>query len=113
MMLMSLVKCMKQEGVEEIKWGEVSALSLCLTTNANCLLAMDRAQHLLYMNILTLNDDPPTEFQLVLELLVEDGMVVARRPECERKVLLNLKQSEIERVLSEVGGSRWKNVLST
>ena len=77
------------------------------------------------MNVLTSDDDPkrkptPTELQLVLEslaasraILVEDGMAVARKPEGERKVLLNLEQNEVERVLSEVGGVRWKNVLST
>lgn len=77
------------------------------------------------MNVLTSEDDPkrkptPGELQLVLDslvasraMLVEDGVAVARKPEGERKVLLNLEHSEVERVLSEVGGLRWKNVLSS
>ena len=42
-----------------------------------------------------------------------DGTVAGRKPEGEREALLNLEQSEVERVLSEVGGSRWKNMLSS
>ncbi|KAF5376959.1 hypothetical protein D9615_007258 [Tricholomella constricta] len=106
MMLASLIKCIKREGVDEIKWGEV------------------QHQHLIYMNVLTSPTDPsrkptPSELMLVLDalvasraMLVEEGAAVSRKPEGERKVLLNLEPSEVERVLSEVGGSRWKNVLS-
>ncbi|KAG5635717.1 hypothetical protein H0H81_010321 [Sphagnurus paluster] len=106
MMLASLIKCIKREGVDEIKWGEV------------------QHQHLIYMNVLPSSTDPtrkptPSELALVLDslvasraMLVEDGIAVSRKPEGERKVLLNLELSEVERVLSEVGGQRWKNVLS-
>ncbi|KAK0194071.1 P-loop containing nucleoside triphosphate hydrolase protein, partial [Armillaria mellea] len=106
LMLAALVKCVKREGVEEIKWGEV------------------QHQHLIYMNVLTSESDPtrkPTahELNIVLEsliasrvMLIEDGVGASRKAEGERKVVLNLEQSEVERVLSEVGGSRWKNVLS-
>jgi len=77
------------------------------------------------MNILTSPDDPsrkPTlnELSLVLDslvasraMLVEEGVAISRKPEGERRVLLNLEQGEVERVLSEVGGQHWKNVLST
>jgi len=77
------------------------------------------------MNILTSPDDPsrkPTlnELSLVLDslvasraMLVEEGVCISRKPEGERRVLLNLEQGEVERVLSEVGGQHWKNVLST
>lgn len=41
-------------------------------------------------------------------LLMEDG---ARKLEAERKVVLNLEQMEVERVLGDVGGQRWKNAL--
>lgn len=43
-------------------------------------------------------------------MLIEDN---SGKPDGERKVLLNLEQSEVERVLSEMGGTAWKNVLST
>lgn len=76
------------------------------------------------MNVLTSESDPtrkPTarELNIVLEsliasraMLIEDGIGASRKAEGERKVVLNLEQSEVERVLGEVGGSRWKNVLS-
>ncbi|KAL6301181.1 P-loop containing nucleoside triphosphate hydrolase protein [Sparassis latifolia] len=106
LMLAALLKCIKKEGVEEIKWGEV------------------RHQHIVYMNILTGEDDPsrrPTlgELQLVLDSLLasramicEDGALAARKPEGEKRVALNLEHVEVERVLGEVGGARWKNALS-
>lgn len=103
MMLASLVKCVKREGVEEIKWGEV------------------QHQHVIYMNVLTSEDDPPrkptaSELTMVLDSLVASRAVVVedawRKAEGERRLLLNLEQIEVERVLSDVGGVRWKNVLS-
>ncbi|KAF9022267.1 P-loop containing nucleoside triphosphate hydrolase protein [Hymenopellis radicata] len=106
LMLASLVKCVKREGVEEIKWGEV------------------QHQHLTYMDVLRQADDPrrkPNDFELgvVLEslvasraMLVEDGVAASRKAEEERKVMLNLDQSEVERVLGEVGGDVWKKVLN-
>jgi len=90
-------------GVEEIKWGDV------------------QHQHLNYMNVLPAPSDSthkptPTELALVLEsllatraMLMEDA---ARKVEGERKVVLNLEMGEVERVLGEVGGARWKNVLN-
>jgi origin recognition complex subunit 1 len=44
-------------------------------------------------------------------LLVEDRSLA--KQDGERRVLLNLEQSEVERVLSEMGGMTWKNVLSS
>jgi origin recognition complex subunit 1 len=44
-------------------------------------------------------------------LLIEEGAVVARKGEDERKVMLLLEPSEVERVLGEVGGERWKSTL--
>lgn len=107
MMLASLIKCIKREGVEEIRWGEV------------------QHQHLIYVNVLTSPDDPsrkptPNELSVVLDslvasraMLVEEGAAVSRKPESERRVLLNLEQAEVERVLGEVGGQRWRNILNT
>ena len=45
-------------------------------------------------------------------LLVEEGAAVARKAEGDRKVVLNLEQSEVERVLGDIGGKNWKSVLS-
>jgi origin recognition complex subunit 1 len=76
------------------------------------------------MNVLTSPSDPtrkptPSELALILDsllasraILMEDGATASRKAEGERKVILNLEQGEVERVLSEVGGQRWKNVLS-
>ena len=44
-------------------------------------------------------------------MLIEDGTTAHRKPTCERKVVLNLEQIEVERVLSEIGGQMWKNAL--
>jgi len=69
-------------------------------------------------------DDEPTEkpsltqLRLVLNslnasraVIVEDGPSAARKAEEERKVMLNLEPPEVERVLSEVGGEKWKHAL--
>ncbi|TFK74218.1 P-loop containing nucleoside triphosphate hydrolase protein [Pluteus cervinus] len=105
-MLASLIKCIRREGVEEIKLGDL------------------QYQHLTYMNSLPGPDDPlrkPTLYELSLILdslvasraiLVEDGATALRKPEAERRVILNLEQVEVERVLGEVGGNTWRSVLS-
>lgn len=60
----------------------------------------------------------PEELGLVLDslvasraLIVEDGLNAIRKPVRERRVILNLEQVEVERVLSDVGGRQWVNVL--
>ncbi|KAF8173916.1 hypothetical protein BJ912DRAFT_991510 [Pholiota molesta] len=105
LMLASLVKCVKREGVEEIKWGDV------------------QHQHLIYMDTLPGEDDPrrkPTPAELVMVLdslvasravIVEYGAAVARKHPDERRLLLNIEQGEVEKVLGDVGGVKWKNVL--
>ncbi|KII85243.1 hypothetical protein PLICRDRAFT_45427 [Plicaturopsis crispa FD-325 SS-3] len=107
LMLASLVKCVKREGVEEIRWGEV------------------QYQHQTYMSVLTGPNDPtraPSAAELGMvrdslvasrALLFEDGLAVERKAVGDRRVVLNLEQAEVERVLGEVGGQRWKNVLNT
>ncbi|KAL1740855.1 P-loop containing nucleoside triphosphate hydrolase protein [Schizophyllum fasciatum] len=107
LMLAALVKCIKREGVEEIKWGEV------------------QNQHLNYLESLSSHDESArrpnaTELASVLgalvasrAMLVEDSAAALRKAQVERRVVLNLEQGEVERVLSEVGGQRWKNVLSS
>ncbi|KAJ7475094.1 P-loop containing nucleoside triphosphate hydrolase protein [Mycena galericulata] len=107
MMLASLVKCIKREGVDEIKWGEVIY------------------QHKTYVKIL---EDPnvqelrvPTRNELTLvrdslaashALLVESGAAALRKAEGDRKVMLSLEQGEVERVLGDVGGEKWRNILT-
>lgn len=44
-------------------------------------------------------------------ILMEDGFTAARRPVGERKVILNLEQAEVERVLGDVGGALWTSAL--
>ena len=80
-------------------------------------------QHVVYTSILTGDDDPtrkPTFSELngVLDsliasraMLIEDGAAAQRKPAGERKVMLNLEQIEVERVLSEIGGQMWRNAL--
>ena len=45
-------------------------------------------------------------------LLIEDSASAARKPEGQRRLLLNVEQNEVERVLGEVGGQRWKNAIA-
>jgi origin recognition complex subunit 1 len=44
-------------------------------------------------------------------VVVEEGILVARKPDGERRLLLNIELSEVRKVLSDVGGQRWKNLL--
>ena len=80
-------------------------------------------QHLIYASSLTGDDDPtrkPTLAEIggVLDsliasraMLVEGGVAAQRKPAVERKVVLNLEPTEVERVLSEVGGQLWGRAL--
>ena len=80
-------------------------------------------QHLIYCKLLPNEGDStrmPTkaDLRLVLislvdsrALLIEEGAVALRKGEEERKVMLLLEPSEVERVLGEVGGERWKSTL--
>ena len=45
-------------------------------------------------------------------LLCEDGAAALRKHEDERRVVLNLDQVEVARVLGEVGGVAWRNALN-
>ncbi|KAJ7286127.1 hypothetical protein C8J57DRAFT_1286799 [Mycena rebaudengoi] len=94
MMLAALVKCIKREGVDEIKWGEV------------------KYQHLTYVKVIedptvrTLREPTPNELAL-------GGATALRKAEGDRKVILNLEQGEVERVLGDVGGEKWRNILTS
>ncbi|KAF7303122.1 Origin recognition complex subunit 1 [Mycena kentingensis (nom. inval.)] len=107
LVLAALIKCVKVEGVEEIKWGEVAM------------------QYSIYTKSFEDPDAPrcwnptPAEMAMVLDSLVasqavllESGAAAMKKAAAERKVVLNLEQSEVERVLGDVGGDRWKNMLS-
>ena len=80
----------------------------------------------MYLNLLS-NDaegDPARrpsgdELTLVLDsllashaLICEDGAAIARKAEGERRIALNLEYAEVERVLGEIGGPRWRNALN-
>lgn len=106
-MLAALIRCMRREGVEEIKWSDV------------------QYQHLNFIGALTGSSDSQrkpsvAELTAVLDSLVasravraEDAHSAARKPVGERRVVLNIEQIEVERVLSEEGGQVWTNVLSS
>ncbi|KAJ4475288.1 P-loop containing nucleoside triphosphate hydrolase protein [Lentinula edodes] len=103
-MLASFIKCMKREGVEEIKLGDL------------------RYQHLIYVDALTSAGDPTrkpsiNELRVVLEslvasraMLIEDGTAAMRKAEAERKVVLNLDQNEVESALFEMNDT-WRQRL--
>lgn len=105
-MLAAMLKCIKRAGVEEIRWGDL------------------KQQHYAYLNLLVDSADltrrpSPGELSLVLDsllasraMLCEDGPTIARKPEDDKRVVLNLEQTEVGRVLGDVGGTKWKNALS-
>ncbi|TFK26510.1 P-loop containing nucleoside triphosphate hydrolase protein [Coprinopsis marcescibilis] len=104
-MLASLIRCIKREGVEDIKWSDL------------------QYQHTNYLGALSgvHESRKPTAAELAMVLdslvasravLLEEGAAVARKANGERRLLLNIEQIEVERVLSDVGGPAWKNVLS-
>lgn len=43
---------------------------------------------------------------------MEDGQATARKPISERRVVLDLEQTEVERVLGEIGGQTWRQALA-
>jgi origin recognition complex subunit 1 len=82
-------------------------------------------QHSTYVKVLEDPDVPklrqptPNELALVLDslvaaraLLMEGGAAALRKAEGERKVMLNIEQGEVERVLGEIGGQSWRNILT-
>ncbi|KAJ3991783.1 P-loop containing nucleoside triphosphate hydrolase protein [Lentinula boryana] len=103
-MLASFIKCMRREGVEEIKLGDL------------------HYQHLIYVDALTSAGDPTrkpstNELRVVLEslvasrtMIVEDGTMAMRKPESDRKVVLNLDLNEVESALFEINET-WKQRL--
>ncbi len=45
-------------------------------------------------------------------VLYEEGVAAARKREEERRMVLNVEGEEVERVLGEVGGAKWRNALN-
>ena len=82
-----------------------------------------RYQHDNFVGSLATDNEPtrkPTdaEYAIILDSLVasravvlEEGALVMRKGDAERRMLLNLEQGEVERALSDIGGDRWRNVL--
>jgi origin recognition complex subunit 1 len=80
-------------------------------------------QHYTYLPVLAEDYEPkrkPTgaELGMVLDSLVasraiilEEGAAVRRKAENERRMLLNIEQGEVEKVLGDIGGKVWKNIL--
>jgi origin recognition complex subunit 1 len=66
-------------------------------------------QHLIYTNLLTGDDESLVASRAKL---LEDGPTVARKAPDQRRCMLNLEHTEVERVLGEVGGQRWKAALA-
>jgi len=53
----------------------------------------------------------PRELEGVLDALLAARVVLAETRGA-RRVVLNLEQAEVERVLGEVGGQQWRNMLT-
>jgi len=53
----------------------------------------------------------PRELEGVLDALLAARVVLAETRGA-RRVVLNLEQAEVERVLGEVGGQQWRNMLA-
>lgn len=96
---------------------------MLIPRNAGLTVRKIENQHVVYVEALTSEGDPsrkptPVELGLVLDslvasraMIIEDGVNAVRKPPRERRVILNLEQTEVERVLSEVGGRLWATAL--
>jgi origin recognition complex subunit 1 len=122
-MLAALLKCIRKGGVDAVKWADVSRMLPTSKLRSSFPLQLAH-QHNLYLNLLLEDTDSnrrPSipELNVVLGSLVAsrallvEGVTVARRGFVERKVMLLAEQSEVERVLSDIGGDKWKNILGT
>ncbi|KAF8336554.1 P-loop containing nucleoside triphosphate hydrolase protein [Cantharellus anzutake] len=102
-MLASLWKCMKKEGVLFINWEEI------LHSHRNFLPTLTTDPDLQYKPTVT-------ELQLVLDsltaaraILIEDSRKGLANG--ERKVMLNLEEMEVLKALGELGGEHWRRFL--
>ncbi|KAG8963633.1 Origin recognition complex, subunit 1 [Tulasnella sp. 425] len=102
--LAAIIKCVKREGVSEVKWGEVTK---------QCVVLFEQLR-----DDLTLTKPTHERLRFVLQSLVaskaiilESGAAADRKDISERLVMLNMETGEVVRALSDVGKSRWENVL--
>ena len=92
-LLAALLRCVRRTGVGEIPWADVSH------------------QHHLYAGVFADSAPLPRELEGVLDALLAARVVLAETRGA-RRVVLNLEQAEVERVLGEVGGQQWRNMLA-
>ncbi|KIO17608.1 hypothetical protein M407DRAFT_84816 [Tulasnella calospora MUT 4182] len=102
--LAAIIKCVKREGVSEVKWGGVTK---------QCMVLFDQLRE-----DLTLTKPTHERLRFVLQSLVaskaiilESGAAADRKDISDRLAMLNMETGEVVRALSDVGKSRWENVL--
>ncbi|KAH9025341.1 P-loop containing nucleoside triphosphate hydrolase protein [Lactarius hengduanensis] len=92
-LLAALLKCVRRTGVDEIPWADV------------------RHQHHLYAGVFADSAPAPRELEGVLDALLA-ARVVLSEARGARRIVFNLEPAEVERVLGEVGGQQWRNMLA-
>ena len=92
-LLAALLKCVRRTGVDEIPWADV------------------QHQHHLYAGVFADSAPAPRELEGVLDALLA-ARVVLSEARGARRIVLNLEPAEVERVLGEVGGQQWRNMLA-
>ena len=92
-LLAALLKCVRRMGVSEIPWANVSH------------------QHHLCAGVFADSAPLPRELEGVLDALLA-ARVVLSEVRGARRIVLNLEQAEVERILGEVGGQQWRNMLA-
>ncbi|KIO15489.1 hypothetical protein M407DRAFT_247219 [Tulasnella calospora MUT 4182] len=102
--LAAIIKCVKREGVSEVRWGGVTK---------QCMVLFDQLRE-----DLTLTKPTHERLRFVLQSLVaskaiilESGAAADRKDISDRLAMLNMETGEVVRALSDVGKSRWENVL--
>ncbi|KAI0260462.1 P-loop containing nucleoside triphosphate hydrolase protein [Gloeopeniophorella convolvens] len=92
-LLAALLKCVRRTGVDEIPWADL------------------QHQHHLYCGSLADRAPVARELEGVLDALLA-ARVVLSEARGARRIVLNLEQTEAERVLGEVGGQPWRTLLA-
>ena len=92
-LLVALLKCVRRTGVSEIPWADVSR------------------QHHLCAGVFADSAPLPRELEGVLDALLA-ARVLLSEVRGARRIVLNLEQAEVERILGEIGGQQWRNMLA-
>jgi origin recognition complex subunit 1 len=92
-LLAALLRCVRRAGVGEIPGADVSH------------------QHGLYSGVFADCVPARRELEGVLDALLA-ARVVLSEARGARRIMLNLEQAEVERILGEVGGQQWRNILA-